>query len=65
MDTELAGSGTTTGNDDPTEILTNLLQSLDSGAGGSGPVQSMMKAMGVEAPLVSQEIDDDEEESGD
>ena len=65
MDSELVGSGITTGNDDPTEILSNLLQSLDAGAGGAGPVQSMMKAMGVEAPLVSPEIDGDDGESDD
>jgi hypothetical protein len=36
-------------------ILTNLLQSLDASAGGPGPVQSMMKAMGEEPPFVSSE----------
>jgi hypothetical protein len=38
-------------------ILMNLLQSLDAGAGGPGPVQSMMKAMGEEPPFVSSETD--------
>lgn len=60
MDNELEGSANSaTGTGDPTQILTNLLQSLDAGAGGSGPVQSMMKAMGVEPPLVAPEVDDD------
>lgn len=31
-------------------VLSNLLQSLDSGAGGSGPVQNIMKEMGLEPP---------------
>ena len=29
MEDELVGSGITTGNDDPAEMLSNLLQSLD------------------------------------
>jgi hypothetical protein len=40
-------------------ILMNLLQSLDAGAGGPGPVQSMMKAMGEEPPSVLSETDMD------
>lgn len=38
-------------------ILMNLLQSLDAGAGGRGPVQSMMKAMGEAPPFVSSETE--------
>ena len=61
MDSELeVSANSATSNGDPTQILTNLLQSLDAGAGGSGPVQSMMKAMGFEPPLVSPEVDGDE-----
>ena len=43
-------------------ILSNLLQSLDAGSGGSGPVYSMMKAMGNEPPLVTTEETQDQPE---
>jgi len=62
MDSELQGTSAFSGTDgDQTHILTNLLQSLDAGAGGTGPVQNMMKAMGAVPPLVSPCFEDDEE----
>ena len=62
MDSELKGTAALTGGGDQAQILTNLLQSLDAGAGGPGPVQSMMKAMGEEPPLVSPGMDDDDDD---
>jgi hypothetical protein len=41
-------------------MLMNLLQSLEAGAGGPGPVQSLMKAMGEEPPFVSSETEMDD-----
>lgn len=48
-------------------VLSNLLQSLDAGGGGPGPVDNMMKAMGKKPPLISvvDEHEHDEEDFGD
>ena len=55
----LTGTGVGVSADDDGEearILSNLLQSLSSGA-GSGPVSNMMRAMGQDLPLVTTEED--------
>lgn len=79
MDQELKGSAALqkddvnildAGDDSVTQehanVLANLLQSLDAGSGGPGPVQSMMKAMGQEPPLLSSDAAlANEEESSD
>ena len=39
-------------------VLSGLLQSLDDSAGGPGPVQNMLKEMGIEPPNFQTESDD-------
>jgi len=72
MDEELKGTAAAakgSANDgetsDEVDILKNLLQSLDAGAGSSGPVQNMMKAMGQEPPLLSPDAADEDDEQDD
>ena len=38
-------------------VLTNLLQSLDASGGGPGPVQNILKEMGLEPPDVQTQDD--------
>jgi hypothetical protein len=40
-------------------VLSNLLESMDAGAGGPGPMQNIMKEMGLVPPTLPSE--DDEE----
>ena len=49
------------GMEEHASILANLLQSLDAGGGGPGPVQSMMRAMGQEPPLLPSDVPDDDD----
>ncbi|CAB9517075.1 Protein ecdysoneless homolog [Seminavis robusta] len=44
--------GTDNDSGEESRLLLNLLQSLDAGSGGPGPVRSMMNAMGQEPPLL-------------